>query len=176
VFGHAARFHPIKNHEGALRAYMQLAADRPDVWLVMVGEGVDGESSGLHAIANSFAHNERILLLGNEKCMEAFYNGIDVCVLSSWAEAMPNVIGEAMACGTPCISTDVGDASALMGDTGWIASQPTPIDLQRAMAAAYEAGAAGLRAKGASARARIALTYSLEAMVREYGQLYRSLT
>ena len=65
-------------------------------------------------------HNE-IILLGSQKDINVIMNVIDIHIMSSKSgEAFPNVVAEAMACGTPCIATDVGDASIIVEKTGWI--------------------------------------------------------
>ena len=51
--------------------------------------------------------------------MVSIYNSFDVCVLTSaYGEGFPNVIGEAMACGVPCVVTDVGDSRIIVDNKG----------------------------------------------------------
>ena len=65
--------------------------------------------------------------------MPAALNALDIATLCSISEGFPNAVGEAMACAKPCVVTDVGDCSYLVGDTGLVVPSRDP----EALAAAW---------------------------------------
>jgi len=98
--------------------------------------------------------------------MPAAYNALDVLVLSSMSESFPNVVGEAMACGVPCVVTDVGDAAELVGETGVIAPPRDPERLREAIEALLARPAGERAALGQAARERILAGYSQSLLVQ----------
>ena len=82
-------------------------------------------------------------------------------------------LAEAMACGTPCVSTDVGDAAAIVGNTGWIVSPRHPEALADAIAAALDLrGTADWAERKTAARERVANRFSIERMVDNYRSIW----
>lgn len=128
LFGMIARYHPVKDHENFLDALARLdAAEHP--WACfLVGSGITSDNQDLVTKIHERVLSHRIFLLGPRDDIPDVMNAIDVCVLASKSEAFPNVLIEAMACGTPCITTDVGDAAAIVGNNGWVVP---PIDASR---------------------------------------------
>lgn len=139
LLGMVARFDPYKDHANLIQALARLHARELEFYVVLIGTGVDPANKTLmHQIALS-GLTERVRLLGPLDDIPAVMNGLDLHVLSSSAEAFPNVLAEAMACGTPCVATDVGDAAAILGDTGWIAPSGNPTVLADAIQTALRA-------------------------------------
>ncbi len=175
AIGLVARLDPLKGHEPWLRAAGQLARERPDVRFVLAGRGVTADSPPLARWIRDADLSSRVLLLGERRDIAALDAAMDFVVMPSITEGFPNAVAEAMACGVPCIVTDVGDAAELVGDTGWVAAPGDAEHLAAACRAALSATLDERRRRGRSARARILSSYSLDAMTASYAALYGSL-
>lgn len=94
------------------------------------------------------------------------YCALDLLTLSSaFGEGFPNVVAEAMACGTPCVVTDVGDASLLVGETGLVVPPRDPDALCTAWGKALAWSGDERAARGRQARERIVRQFSVDRMV-----------
>lgn len=119
IVGLVARLDPMKDHPTFLRAAAALLKTHPAVRFVCVGAGSEHYRGELIAIAQELNLEDRVRWMAPLHNPLSIYNAIDVMVLSSaYGEGFPNVVGEAMACGTPCVVTDVGDAARIVGDMG----------------------------------------------------------
>ncbi len=113
-------------------------------------------------------------LLGERRDTPQIMAALDVATLcSAWGEGFPNVVGEAMACGVPCVVTDVGDAAWVVGDTGAVVSPGDPAGLGDAWLRLRACGADGRDRLGRAARQRIQQLFSMDEVARHYEALYR---
>ena len=116
-----ARYNPQKDHVNLFEALAKLSNNGNEYQCVLVGREVDNNNSILTAALIDKGITKYVKLLGASDDVPEIMSAIDIHVLSSSAgEAFPNVLAEAMASGTPCVATDVGDSSFIVGDTGWI--------------------------------------------------------
>jgi glycosyltransferase involved in cell wall biosynthesis len=180
VVGMIARYHAQKDHATFVAAAARLAARRPDAHFLLAGEGVD---LGCSALRGAFAAAglaaggpaARVHLLGRRDDTPALFATMDVAALSSRTEALPNVVGEAMAAGVVPVVTDVGDVRSLLGAVGSVVE----VGDAAAMADAWDAALAPapeVRAtRGAAARARIVAEFGLERVASRYAALYTAL-
>jgi glycosyltransferase involved in cell wall biosynthesis len=97
--------------------------------------------------------------------MQVVYNGLDMLVLSSYGEGFPNVLGEAMACGVPCVVTDVGDTALIVGDTGQVVPSKNPVALKDGMIRMLTKIGKEKRALSHRSRDRIVNEFSVAIMV-----------
>jgi glycosyltransferase involved in cell wall biosynthesis len=176
VIGMPARYHPMKDHANFFAAAARLATRQPKLVLLLAGGGVDAANRELMQTIARHAPMPPLRLLGERRDMSAVYPAFDIATLTSaFGEGFPNVLGEAMACGVPCVATDSGDAAELIGPTGEVVPPRDPAALAAAWERLMTAGPEARRALGAAARARIVARYNLAAMVRRYEALYADL-
>jgi glycosyltransferase involved in cell wall biosynthesis len=171
-----ARFDPMKDHATFLAAASRFARECDCARFLLVGRGTELHNPALDPLLDRSGCRDQILPLGERRDMPAIFAAADVACLSSrFGEGFPNVIAEAMACGVPVVSTDVGDAALIVGATGAI----VPILDGDAMATEwrrlYSLGAESRAALGEAGRRRIVEAYALPAIVARYEALYEHL-
>ncbi|MGE4290643.1 MAG: glycosyltransferase [Desulfovibrio sp.] len=133
LVGLPGRLDPMKDHPVFLEAAAQMLLQIPDARFVCVGHGEGKYPAELRAQANALKLADRMLWIGSRTDMPAVYNALDLVCLSSYGEGFPNVLGEAMACGVPCVATDVGDSALILGELGLVVPPKNPEALAKAM-------------------------------------------
>lgn len=126
LIGLVGRLDPMKDHPNFLKAAALLVQERDDVYFVCVGGGPADYRHKLKEFSHKLGIADRIIWAGARSDMTAVYNALDILTSSSYGEGFPNVIGEAMACGVPCVVTDVGDSAIIVGNTGIVVPPKSP--------------------------------------------------
>lgn len=175
LIGHVGRYHPFKDYPTLVNAVSLLTKEKSALKVVMVGGDLTTDNTQLNQLIKDNICTERITLLGRRNDITAVMNGFDLFVLSSVSEAFPNVLNEAMACGTPCITTNVGDAAVIVGDTGWVVPPKNPQALAKAMLEAMgeqQDSPQAWQARKKACRERIVNNFSIKKMVEGYHQVW----
>jgi len=170
-----ARYHPIKDHASFLQAARIMANRSEDARFVLVGRGVDAANSDLVQEIEALGLTDRVRLLGERSDVAEILAACDVACLASRGEGLPNVVGEAMACGLPCVVTDVGDAGRIVGDTGEVVPPGAPSALANGLVRLVFATEDERRRLGELARKRIVHEFGFQRMIERYDHLYREL-
>lgn len=174
LIGHIARYHPMKDHRTYLRALIPVVEQFPLVHFLIAGRDVEHGNPKLADLL-AVLPADRIHLLGERDDVERLMPALDVFCLSSVAEAFPNVLGEAMACGVPCVATDVGDSADIVGETGIVVSPGDSEVLAQGLLAMLRKSSGERRALGQMARQRVETNYGLDAIVAQYARLYEEI-
>jgi len=177
LVGLIARFDPQKNHAGFVQAAAQVQGQIPQAHFILAGQGVDARNAALQAaIAAHPGLAAHMHLLGRRDDVPRLMAALDVLASSSFGEAFPNVLGEAMACGVPCVVTDVGDSAEIVGDTRRVVAPGDMDGLGRELVAVLSLPAAERAALGQRARQRVRENYEIGHVTRMYEAVYEQIT
>ncbi len=169
VLGLVSRFHPVKNHVYLFQTLELVKKKFPHIKCILVGKNNDKSNIFLMKMIHKYQLAENILLLGIKRNICEIMNGIDIKILCSKSEAFPNVLGEAMLCGTPCISTDVGDARDIISKNGWVVPLNDPyIFSQTIISAIHEIKNDKLNLLSLKTRAHIQNYFSKDKTINEF--------
>jgi glycosyltransferase involved in cell wall biosynthesis len=142
----------------------------------MCGHGITPDNRELAQWINDSGIQVHCHLLGERRDIARLFSAIDIATSSSLSEAFPLSVGEAMACGTPCVVTDVGDSALIVGDTGRVVAPGNPDALATAWSELIEAGPGVRHHLGMAARRRVNQFFALASVVRCYESIYAQLT
>jgi glycosyltransferase involved in cell wall biosynthesis len=164
LVGHISRLHPMKDHATLLRAIdrvvdsLSSTGSQQEVLFLLIGHGVTSELSS----------NKSIRFLGWRSDIPEIMSALDIVVSSSaWGEGFPNVIGEAMASEVPCVVTDVGDSSYIVGKYGRVCLAGDDRCIAKSLLELIE-NKQERKTAGKQARKRIKENYSIDKIKKEY--------
>ena len=171
LIGSAGRFATVKNFPMLLDAVARVRQTRPDVRLVLAGDGAD--RGALEAQARALGCADAVHFLGWRSDTAEVLRCLDVFALTSWTEGLPLVILEAMACGVPVVSTSVGDIPLILESekTGYLVPPGDTAALAETLAALVDDDVRRRRV-GAAGQAFVREAYSQRTMVERYLAAY----
>lgn len=174
LIGIVGRLDPMKGHAIFLAAASQVAELYPHARFVVVGKGRLLPQLQRQAAQSGLAH--RLLWAGERNDLPAVFSALDLSVSASlFGEGFSNVLAESMACGVPCVATDVGDAARILAGSGWLVPAGDARKLARAMSEAIASFGTD-RVRGEHLRRHIVDEFSLERLARATERALASLT
>ena len=169
LIGTVAGLRPVKNLCRLVRLFARGAPG--DARLVILGEGPDRDA--IFAEAERLGVSRRVILPGFVRDPVRCMAGFDIFALSSDSEQFPISLVEAMACGLPCLMTDVGDISGMVAQDNRPFILPPSDEAGLAAGLARLAGDPALRRSIGTANRVVALRdFAEEAMISRYHNLY----
>lgn len=176
VVGYLGRFHHAKDQENFVRAAGLTAQQHNNARFLMVGRDLDANNAQLAQWISSTGFADRFVLLGERADVPVCLAAMDLFCLSSRTEGFPNVVGEAMGMGLPCVVTDVGDAAMLVAETGVVVpkedSAALALGLQQLLAMRPDAR----QQLGQKAKARIHAEFAIGRARERFESIYQRIT
>jgi glycosyltransferase involved in cell wall biosynthesis len=175
VLGIVGRLEPQKGHALALRALRRVVDVRPDVTLLIVGDGSLRDS--LHGLTEELGLGSHVRFVGYRSDVPSVLNSVDMLVLPSLYEGMPLTAIEAMAMARPVVATRVDGTAEVVddgvtgrlvpvGDTEALADAILSLLMQPELAASY----------GSAGRQRALAHFDLSTQVARTASLYKGDT
>jgi glycosyltransferase involved in cell wall biosynthesis len=177
LIGMVARFDPQKDHANLIAALGILKKHHHHVRCLLVGPDMTTSNELLMNMIDGQEVIDCVIPMGSTDDVPSVMNAIDLHVLSSYSESFGNVLIEAMACGTPCLCTEVGDMPFIVGETGWVVPPKNADALAAALLDAlrlYQDQPSEWAKKQTDARARALSHFSLELMREGYSRVWNS--
>jgi len=167
IVGMAGRIDPVKDIETFLHAAVRLMKKRERIRFVCMGDGDQVYLRDLQRKARELGLADRMSWYPARDDVESAYNAFDVLVSSSLSEGLSNTLLEGLACGVPCVATDVGDARMVLTEPGRVVPVGDPQAISMAVEDAIRSMAAESMAERKARHDAVEQRYSLQRMVEQ---------
>ena len=176
LIGTVSRFDKIKDITNLLDALRIINNKKIHFKSILVGKGLIKDNKQLFKLIKSRGLSSIVKPLGLQKNIPYIMNTINLHVLPSAGEAFPNVLAEAMLCGTPCVATNVGDCALIIGKTGWVVPRKNSLKLANSIEKALiEMKTKNWKQRCTDARSRIVNNFAINKMLRFYEKLWQEV-
>ena len=174
LIGKVARYDPQKDHLNLLSALSLIKSKNINFYCVLIGLNIDQKNITLMSEIKRLKLSKNVKLLGQNNNIPEVMNGLDLHILSSrYGEGFPNVVAESMACGTPCVATDIGDSKLIIGKTGWVVPPRNPFKLAKSIENALnEKSTNKWNKRCKNVRLRIKKNFSIGNMIKSYNKVW----
>jgi glycosyltransferase involved in cell wall biosynthesis len=173
VIGLVGRYHRQKGHLEFLKAASLISKSYPHAVFVLCGDGVTWENRELSDLVDAYGLRPSVRLLGRYDDMPGLLPSFDIATSASiCGEGFSNTVGEAMACGVPCVVTDVGDSALVVADTGVVVPPQNAEALAQGWASLLSLESDDRDIWSQRARVRIEEHFSLPAIIDQYQDLF----
>lgn len=169
---HVGRWNNLKDYNNFIQALSIINQIDSNFHVLMAGTNIDESNEELMQLIDKFNLNDKISLLGRRDDIPTVMSASDLFVLSSIDEGFPNVVGEAMACETPCVVTDAGDSAYVVGDTGEIVPIKNSQALASGIMAMLKLSQHERQKLGQSARKRVLDKFDIKNVAKQFEGLY----
>jgi glycosyltransferase involved in cell wall biosynthesis len=177
VIACVANIRPIKAIEVLIRTAAIVRSEIPQARFLVIG-GVQDNSyfDGLTALARQLGVSDTVTFLGPSESVPPLLKGCQIFYLPSLSEGLSNAMLEAMACGLPCVASDVGGNGELVihDKTGYLVAQGDPAAAAQRILSLLQDPSLAAR-MGRAGRERVELSFSLQAMIGRLIELYGGL-
>jgi glycosyltransferase involved in cell wall biosynthesis len=163
IIGTVGRLDLMKDLPVFLQAAARVSSQFDNLRFVCIGSGPAPYVLQLQELAINLGIANKVSWPGAYEDVAAVYNAFDVFCSPSFGEGFPNAIGEALACGVPCVASDVGDSRLLVGDCGVVVPPRDPEALAQGI---VQALALDRNEIGREGPTRIAAHFSVQRLAR----------
>ena len=175
LIGMCGRFHPHKGQSEFVKVAKRIASENDNAYFLIAGNRCDKDNVELTTWIENAELETRFRLVGSRSDIPQLLNAMDLYLLPSLTEGMPNVVGEAMACGVPVVATDVGDAKFLLGGHGTVVPAEDIPAMTEAANAVLAKPAAVREAIGQKSRQRIEDDFEIGVIASKYVSTWRAV-
>lgn len=164
---------PYKDYTTFVASAKRVSERCVNALFIVVGDATGSYAESIKAQVRLSGMESKLRFLGARSDVEDLLVAADVYCSSSETEAFSNSIGEAMACGVPCVVTDVGDSAQIVGDTGFVVPSKDVEALAQGLTSVLAMSADARRQLGAEARRRVIECFSSQGLVGTYEAIYQ---
>lgn len=170
-----ARFHPVKDHDTAIRAWTNVHKAIPDALLVLVGDG-EGRAA-IQTMAAERGLQDAVQFTGAVDNARQLIPAADLCMLTSLSEGVSVTLLEAMAAALPVVATDVGGNPEVVehGKTGMLAPRRDAATISQTLIKLLPNAPYARLTLGMAGRERLLKRFTADRMHAGYAQLYESI-